>query len=95
MTRCAIEYNILILLTYQEGYDPGKEATMQVNTGALKNVCEGLHIDGKHLRSWKQKNLTKERLAEIALLASTTTVLGYIVWWAARAADSYRVLGLG
>ena len=68
---------------------------MQGNTGALRLVCEGLHIDGKQLRSWKKKNLTKERLAEIGLLASTVTVLGYVVWWAAKAAGSYTILGLG
>lgn len=68
---------------------------MQGNTGALRQVCEGLHIDGKHLRSWKEKNLTKEGFAEIWLLASTVTVLGYVVWWVAKAAGSYTILGLG
>lgn len=68
---------------------------MQANTHAQRHLFHGFHIDGKQLRAWKEKGLTKERLAEIALFASTASVLGYVVWWAARAAESYTILGLG
>lgn len=68
---------------------------MQVNTGAKRNLFEGLHIDWQQLRSAKDKLFTRERLAEIGLFASTATVLGYMLWWAARAAQSYTILGMG
>ena len=68
---------------------------MQANTGAPRNVFDGLHLDWNQLRTWRDKTLTKEKLAEIALFASTATVLGYVVWWAAKAAESYTILGLG
>ena len=68
---------------------------MQVNTGALRHAFDGLHVDWNHLRNWKQKTLTKERVAEIALLATTATILGYVVWWVAKAAESYTILGIG
>ncbi len=68
---------------------------MQVNTGALKHFFEGLHMDGKELRSWMEKTLKKEKMAEIMLFASTATVLGYVVWFVARAADNYRIIGIG
>jgi hypothetical protein len=74
---------------------PGKEAVMQANTGAPRHLFDGWQADWNHLRNWKQKTLTKERLADIALIASTTGVLGYVVWWAAKAAESYTILGLG
>ena len=68
---------------------------MQANTGAPRHVFDGLHADWNQLRTWGEKTLTKERLAEIALFASTVTVLGYVVWWAAKAAENYTILGLG
>ncbi|MGW8322708.1 MAG: hypothetical protein ACWGSD_14250 [Thermodesulfobacteriota bacterium] len=68
---------------------------MQANTGARRHVFEGLHLDWNQLRTWRERTLTKEKLAEIALFASTATVLGYVVWWAAKAAESYTILGLG
>jgi len=68
---------------------------MQANTGAPRHVFDGLHLDWNHLRTWRDKTLTKETLAEIALFASTATVLGYVVWWAANAAENYTILGLG
>jgi hypothetical protein len=68
---------------------------MQANTGATRNVFDGLHLNRNQLRTWGEKILTKERLAELALLASTATVLGYVVWWASKAAENYTILGLG
>jgi len=68
---------------------------MQANTGASRHVFEGLHLDWNQLRTWRERTLTKETLAEIALFASTATVLGYVVWWAAKAAENYTILGLG
>ena len=68
---------------------------MQVNTGALRNVFGGLHVNKEQLRSWREKNLKKEKVAEIMLFVSTATVLGYVVWFVARAADHYRILGVG
>ncbi len=68
---------------------------MQTNTQAQRHGFHGFHVDWNHLRAWKDKTLTKERWAEIVLFASTATVLGYVVWWAARAMDSYTILGLG
>ncbi len=67
---------------------------MQANTGAPRHVFDGLHLDWNQLRTWREKTMTKERFAEIALLASTATVLGYVVWWAAKAAENYTILGL-
>jgi hypothetical protein len=80
---------------WSEGLGPGKEAIMQANTGADRHVFGGFHVDWKQLRSWKGKTMTKEKLAEIFLLASTVTVLGYVVWFVAKAADNYTILGLG
>jgi hypothetical protein len=68
---------------------------MQANTGAPRNVFDGLQADWNQLRTWRKKNLTNERLAEITLFAMTATVLGYVVWWAAKAAESYTILGFG
>jgi hypothetical protein len=68
---------------------------MQANTGAPRRVFDGLHLDWNQLRTWRDETLTKETLAEIALFASTATVLGYVVWWAAKAAENYTILGLG
>lgn len=68
---------------------------MQANTGAHRHVFEGFHVDWNQLRTWREKTMTKERFAEIALLASTVTVLGYVLWWAAKAAENYTILGLG
>ena len=68
---------------------------MQANTGAKRKVFQGLNIDWQQLRSRKGKGILKERLAEIGLLASTVTVLGYVVWWAAKAAGNFTILGLG
>ena len=68
---------------------------MQANTGAQRHVLGGFHIDWKQLRAWKDKTLTKEKLAEVMLFATTATVLGYVVWFVAKAADSYTILGLG
>jgi hypothetical protein len=78
-----------------KGHRPGKEAIMQANTGAHRHVLGGFQVDWKQLRSWKEKTMTKERLAEIFLLASTVTVLGYVVWFVAKAAENYTILGLG
>jgi hypothetical protein len=77
------------------GFGPGKEAVMQANTHAQRHGFHGFNIDRKQLRTWKDRTLSKERMAEIALFASTATVLGYVLWWAARAAQSYTILGLG
>ena len=68
---------------------------MQANTGAPRHLFDGFGIDWKQLRSWKEKTLTKEKLAEIILFASTGTVLGYILWCTAKAMQNYTVLGLG
>jgi len=68
---------------------------MQANTGAHRHVLEAFHVDWNQLRTWREKTTTKERFAEIALLASTATVLGYVLWWAAKAAENYTILGLG
>lgn len=68
---------------------------MNTNTGAHKAVLEALNIDWKQIRHWKDKTLTKEKVAEIIILASTATILGYVVWFVARAADNYKVVGLG
>jgi hypothetical protein len=68
---------------------------MDANTGAHKHALEAFHLDWKQLRAWKDKSLTKEKLAEIMLFATTATVLGYVVWFVAKAADSYTILGLG
>ena len=68
---------------------------MQANTGAPRSVFDGFHVDWNQLRTWRDKTLTRERVAEIVLLASTATVLGYVVWWAAKAAENYTILGLG
>ena len=68
---------------------------MQANTGAPRHVFDGLNVDWNQLRTWREKTVTKERLAEVALLASTATILGYILWWAAKAAENYTILGLG
>ncbi len=62
---------------------------MQANTGVQRHLFSDFLVD------WKQKTLTKEGLAEIALLVSTTAVLGYVVWWVAKAAENYTILGLG
>jgi hypothetical protein len=78
-----------------KGQGPGKEAIMQTNTGAPRHAFDGLPVDWDQLRTWKQKTLTKERVAEIALFATTATILGYVVWWAAKAAESYTMLGIG
>jgi len=79
----------------KKGHCPGKESIMQANTGAKRNLFEGLCIDWQQLRSRKDEILTKERLAEIGLFASTATVLGYVVWAAAKAAENYTILGIG
>lgn len=76
-----------------KGHGPGKEATMQANTGTPRHFFDGWHADWNLLRAGK-KALTKERLADIVLIASTATILGYIVWWAAKAAENYTILGL-
>ena len=68
---------------------------MQANTGAPRHVFDGWHVDRNHLRAWKHKILNRERLADIALIASTVAVVGYVVWWAAKAAENYTILGLG
>ena len=68
---------------------------MQANTGTPRHVFDGLHVDWNQLRTWRDKTLTRERLAEIVLFASTATVLGYVIWWAAKAAENYTILGLG
>jgi hypothetical protein len=68
---------------------------MQANTGAKRSIFQGLNVDWQQLRSRKGKGITKEKLAEIGLLASTLTVLGYVVWCAARATGNYTILGLG
>ena len=68
---------------------------MQANTGAPRHIFDGLHIDWNRLRTWSDKTLTRERLAEIVLFASTATVLGYVVWWASKAAENYTILGFG
>ncbi len=68
---------------------------MQANAGTQRHVFHGLNVDWNQVRDWKNKALSRERLAEIALSASTAGVLGYIVWWAANAAGSYTILGLG
>ena len=68
---------------------------MQANTGAHRHMFGGFHVDWKQLRSWKEKVTTNEKLAEIFLLASTVTVLGYVVWFVAKAAENYTILGLG
>ena len=68
---------------------------MQANTGARRHGLDGLHVDWNHLRTWRERTLTKERLAEIGLIAATGTVLGYVIWWAAKAAENYTILGLG
>jgi hypothetical protein len=78
-----------------KGQGPGRETIMQANTGTPRHVFYGLHLDWNQLRAWTEKTLTKERLAEIALLASTATVLGCVVWWVAKAAENYTILGLG
>lgn len=68
---------------------------MQVNTGTLKHAFGGLHVNTKQIRSWKEKNLKKEKMAEVMLFVSTATVLGYVVWFVAKAADNYTILGIG
>jgi len=68
---------------------------MQANTRAHRHMFGGFHVDWKQLRSWKDKVVTNEKLAEIFLLASTVTVLGYVVWFVAKAAQNYTILGLG
>jgi len=68
---------------------------MQANTGAPRNFFDGLHNDWNQLRTWRQKNLTNERVAEIALLAATGTVFGFVIWWVAKAAENYTILGGG
>lgn len=68
---------------------------MQVNTATLKHVFGGLQVNKKQLRSWREKNLRKEKVAEIMLFVSTATVLGYVVWFVAKAADHYTILGIG
>lgn len=68
---------------------------MKANTVAQRHLFGGLNVDWNQLRTWRQKTLTGERVAEIALFASTATVLGYVVWWAAKAAENYTILGLG
>ena len=68
---------------------------MQANTHAQRHGFHGFNLDWKQLRTWKGNTLTKERMAEIALYASTATVLGYVIWWASKAAQNYTILGLG
>ncbi len=68
---------------------------MKANTATQRHDFDGWHVDWNQVRTWKEKTLTKERVAEIALLASTATALGYVVWWAAKAAEKYTILGLG
>jgi hypothetical protein len=80
---------------FHKGHSPGEEAIMQANTGAPRHAVDGLNLDWNQLRTWGEKILTKERLAEIGLIAATGTVLGYVIWWAAKAAESYTILGIG
>lgn len=68
---------------------------MQTNTGVLRNIFDGFGINWKHLCSWREKTLTREKLAGFLLMASTGTVLGYIIWCTAKAMQNYTVLGLG
>ena len=68
---------------------------MKGNTAAQRHLFDGLNVDWTPLRTWKEKTLNRERVAEIALVAATATVFGYIVWWAAKAAENYTILGLG
>ena len=39
---------------------------MKANTGAQRHVFDGLHVDWNQLRTWREKTLTRERVAEIA-----------------------------
>ncbi len=68
---------------------------MQVGTRASRHVFEAFQGRCVQLRSWREKAFSRERLAEAALFASTAVVFGYIIWWAARAADAYKILGIG
>jgi len=68
---------------------------MQANTGAPRHGLDGLQVDWNHFRTWGDKTLTKERLAEIGLIAATGTVLGYVIWFVAKAAENYTILGVG
>ena len=78
-----------------KGQSPGKETIMQANTGAPRHGLDGLHVDWNQVRTWGEKTLTRERLAEIGLTAATGTVLGYVIWWIAKAAENYTILGVG
>ncbi len=68
---------------------------MNANTRAEKHGSPGFHVDWERFHAWKGKCLSREKWAEITLIASTGAVLGYFVWWAAQAAQSYTILGLG
>lgn len=68
---------------------------MQAVERLHRQLLGALNVDKDQLRSWKERTCSREMLAEVALLACTGTVLGYVIWWATRAADSYRILGLG
>lgn len=68
---------------------------MQAILRAPRHLFEAFQGHCVQLRSWRQKAFSRERLAEAALFASTAVVLGYILWWAATAADGYKILGIG
>jgi len=68
---------------------------MEANTRAPRHGLDGLNLDWNPLRNWREKTPTNEKVAEIALLAATGTVLGFVVWCAAKAAENYTILGFG
>lgn len=54
---------------------------------------EAIHPDWGTVKEWVKTKLTKERVAEVALCASTVTVIGVVLFSLHRAMENYIILG--
>jgi len=67
---------------------------MRTNGQAIRgNELAIPHVNLESVKSWAKATFTKERMAEVALCASTVTVLGVVLFSLHKAMENYTILG--
>jgi hypothetical protein len=65
------------------------------NRTAQKHMDHGVDVDWAPVRSWLERVLPKERLAELGLVAATLATLGWVTFALLQALGSYQFVGAG
>ena len=67
---------------------------MRATGQILRHWAEGVSADWEQIRSQAERILTKERVADIALLATTVAILAVVLFSLYKAVQNHTIVGI-